>query len=206
MGAAGLLLLLLGLLALGQRLLAAGLLNWEAAFLRGLGASRFSFANAVFFQTFGSDITLVILVGATAGIAVWACRPVAALSIVLAPVMVDIVGRIGWALWHRARPDVLYDGFASPGFHSFPSGHTSKTTATWGVLALLWIAASRSVVERAVVALILLFIVVVVPLGRMAMGVHWPSDVVAGFILGAAWLGVLGYALRFEHKGQDWNG
>jgi undecaprenyl-diphosphatase len=200
-GAGLLLLLLIALLAAGQYLLRIGALEWETAFLVRLGESGpFGFADAVFFQTLGSDPTLVVLVAATAAVAAWCRKPATALSIVLAPVVVDLVGRLGWTLWHRARPDVLYDGLASPGFHSFPSGHTSKTTATWGLLAMLWIAASRSTVERVVVGLLLLLVVVVVPLGRMSMGVHWPSDIAAGFLLGAAWLVVLRVALRHERR------
>jgi membrane-associated phospholipid phosphatase len=198
-GVVALLLLMVMLMKAAQRLLADGRLDWETEFLLWLGESGpFSFANAVFFQTFGTDTTLVILLAATAGIACWMRRPITALSIILAPLVVDIVGRVGWAMWDRGRPDVLYDGLASPGFHSFPSGHTSKSVAAYGFLALLWIAASRSIIERTVVMLLLLGIIVVVPLGRMTMGVHWPSDIAGGFILGVAWVAVLRFGLRYE--------
>lgn len=199
-GVAGLLLLMVGLMLTAQWVLAAGWLDWEAGFLRWLGESGpLGFASGVFFQTFATDITLVILVGATAGIAAWARRPITALSIIMAPAVVDLTGRFGWLLWHRVRPDVLYDGVASPGLHSFPSGHTSKATATYGLLVLIWVAASRSVIERTSAILLLLLIVVLVPLGRMTMGVHWPSDIAGGFILGAAWLAVLRVGLRYEN-------
>jgi membrane-associated phospholipid phosphatase len=200
-GVATLLLLMVVLMKAAQQLLATGRLDWETAFLLRLGESGpFSFADAVFFQTFGTDTTLVILLAATAGIACWMRRPLTALSIILAPFVVDIVGRVGWAMWERGRPDVLHDGIASPGFHSFPSGHTSKSVAAYGFLALLWIAASRSIIERTVVVLLLLGIIVVVPLGRMTMGVHWPSDIAGGFILGVAWVAVLRYGLRHERR------
>jgi undecaprenyl-diphosphatase len=200
-GVATLLLLMVVLMKAAQQLLATGRLDWETAFLLRLGESGpFSFADAVFFQTFGTDTTLVILLAATAGIACWMRRPLTALSIILAPFVVDIVGRVGWAMWERGRPDVLHDGIASPGFHSFPSGHTSKSVAAYGFLALLWIAASRSIIERTVVVLLLLGIIVVVPLGRMTMGVHWPSDIAGGLILGVAWVAVLRYGLRHERR------
>jgi membrane-associated phospholipid phosphatase len=200
-GVVALLLLMMVLMKAAQQLLADGRLDWETEFLLRLGESGpFSFADAVFFQTFGTDTTLVILLVATAGIACWMRRPITALSIILAPLVVDLVGRVGWAMWERARPDVLYDGLASPGFHSFPSGHTSKSVAAYGFLALLWIAASRSIIERIVVVLLLLGIIVVVPLGRMTMGVHWPSDIAGGFILGVVWVAVLRYGLRYERR------
>jgi membrane-associated phospholipid phosphatase len=200
-GVVALLLLMVALMKTAQHLLADGRLDWETDFLLWLGESGpFSFADAVFFQTLGTDTTLVILLAATAGIACWMRRPITALSIILAPLVVDLVGRVGWAMWDRARPDVLHDGLASPGFHSFPSGHTSKSVAAYGFLALLWMAASRSTIERIAIALLLLAIAVVVPLGRMTMGVHWPSDIAGGFVLGVTWVAVLRFGLRLERR------
>jgi undecaprenyl-diphosphatase len=200
-GVIGMLLLMVVLMRVAQHLLAAGMLDWETGFLLWLGTDGpFRFADAVFFQTFGTDITLVILLTSTAGIAVWARRPMTALSIVIAPLGVDLIGRVGWLMWDRARPDVLWEGIASPGFHSFPSGHTSKTFAAYGFLAMLWIIASRSLLERAIALLMFTFIIVVVPLGRMTIGVHWPSDVLAGYVLGLVWVAVLAWALRYEHR------
>jgi undecaprenyl-diphosphatase len=172
--------------------LGRGLLDWEPAFLMWLGFDApLSFSTAVFLQTPGSDPTLFILVALTAGMAAWARRPIVCLSILLAAIVPDIVGRFGWLIWSRGRPDLLYEGIASPGFHSFPSGHTSKTVAVYGLLALLWIRASGSLLEKALAVLLLIVIVTAVPLGRMAMGVHWPSDVMGGMVIGAAWLAVL---------------
>jgi membrane-associated phospholipid phosphatase len=192
LGVAGMLVLMIALRFLAEWALARGLLAWESAFLVWLGTGApIRFSTAVFLQTPGSDPTLIILVGLAAGIAAWARRPIACVSIVLAAVVPDLVGRFGWLIWSRARPDLLYEGVASPGFHSFPSGHTSKTFAVYGILTLLWIRASGSRLEKAAAVALLAVVAVVVPLGRMAMGVHWPSDVLGGLVIGAAWLAVL---------------
>jgi membrane-associated phospholipid phosphatase len=198
-GAVGMLVLMVVLMLGGQWLAETGRLDWEPAFLLWLGEhGPFRFSSAVFFQTFGTDITLIILISATALTAAWNRRPITAVSIVLAPLVVDLIGRVGWMMWDRARPDLLHEGIASPGFHSFPSGHTSKTIAIYGFLTLLLWRASRSVVERLLALIIVVFISTVVPIGRMTMGVHWPSDVIAGAILGIAWIVVLGWGLRYE--------
>jgi undecaprenyl-diphosphatase len=200
-GVAFMLVLMYGLMRAARSALDAGRLDWETAFLERLGTDGpFGFASAVFFQTFGTDITLVILLATTAGIAAWARRPITALSIIAAPLVVDLVGRVGWMMWDRARPDVLWDGLASPGLHSFPSGHTSKSFAAYGFLTVIWIAASRSLVERAVAVILLSAIVIVVPLGRMTMGVHWPSDIVGGYVLGVTWVAILAWAHRYERR------
>lgn len=198
-GAAGMPLLMVGLVAGARRLAAAGALDREPQFLVRLGAGApLRFSSAVFLQTFGSDVVLVLIVVVTAGLAVRLHRPITAASLVLAPLVTDLTGRFGWLLWDRARPTVLHDGFASPGFHAFPSGHTSKTLALYGLLAILWLRASGSTAEKILVLIALGFIVVVVPLARMIMGVHWPSDVLGGALLGGAWLAILATGLRFE--------
>jgi membrane-associated phospholipid phosphatase len=200
-GAAFMLVLMWVLVRAAQALIARGDMAWETDFLLWLGHdSGYSFATGVFFQTFGTDITLVILLTAASALAVWRRRPITALSIWLAPLVVDLVGRVGWAMWDRARPDVLWEGVASPAFHSFPSGHTSKTFAAYGFLTLLWFLASRSGLERALAVLMFAFIAVVTPMGRMLIGVHWPSDVIAGWLLGITWVAILGWAHRFERR------
>lgn len=188
-GAVGMFALMAVLRFAAERALDSGRLDWERPFIQWLGTSGpFGFSDAVFFQTFGSDITLVILVAATAGIAAWMRLPIISLSIILAALVPDLVVRFGWAIWSRARPDILYDGIASPGFHSFPSGHAAKTMAVYGFLVALWLGASRNAVEKAVACFALAFIAIAVPLGRMAMGVHWPSDVIAGLVIGLIWM------------------
>lgn len=192
----------LAVIEVAQAMLAAGMLDWEAEFLRGLeAAGLMSFSFAVWYQTFGTDITLAILLILAAGLAIWAGRPMIGIALPIAWVGVDLAVRLGWAVWARSRPDVIMGGMASPGFHSFPSGHTGKTIAAYGILTWLWFRASRSVIERIFAVLVFVFIALVVPTGRMRMGVHWPSDVIAGAVIGLAWAALLLFAARKERVG-----
>jgi membrane-associated phospholipid phosphatase len=200
-GACVLAVLVVVLVRIGRAMEGAGGLRWEESFLQRLGErGPFTFSTAVWYQTFGTDITLVILVLLTAGIAVHMRKPISAWSIVLAYIAIDPAVRLGWLLWDRARPHVLYDGVAVPAFHSFPSGHTGKTLAVYGILTMIWIRSSRSFVERSCALLMLAAVAVVVPLGRLSMGVHWPSDIIAGWIIGLFWLIVLASGLRLERS------
>lgn len=93
----------------------------------------------------------------------------------------------------RARP-VLDEAVAhAPGF-SFPSGHAMNTAAAGIVVtALVWpLLGPRA---RAVVPLVAGLLVVLTGLDRVLLGVHYPSDVVAGVVLGCAAAGgsYLGY-------------
>lgn len=69
---------------------------------------------------------------------------------------------------------------------SFPSGHTTGTAALVTVLLLLVLPALTGR-GRAVVVLTGEATIGAVGLSRMVLGVHWASDVVAGWLLGSAW-------------------
>ncbi len=81
----------------------------------------------------------------------------------------------------RPRPP---DPVADAGGYSFPSGHTLNSTVTYGIAALMvWRSALPSPV-RVGIAASLGVLVVLVALSRIALGVHYPSDVVAGWLAG----------------------
>jgi len=177
------------LVRLVQHLLASGALAWERPFeAHAIAASPISISSAIWFQTIGTDVTLWILVALTGGIAVWARRPFRALAILFAYVVMDLVVRVGWATWHRLRPDLVLGGAITPGFASFPSGHTAKTLAVYGILAWFWARASRSWLERILAFVIVAVLDVLTAYGRMRMGAHWPTDLLGGVALGLFWL------------------
>ena len=189
--------LVLGLEGLVRHLAANGALAWERPFeARALARSPLSISSGIWFQTIGTDITLWILVALTAGIAVWVRRPFRALAIVAAYVVLDLVVRIGWATWHRHRPDLVLGGAIAPGFASFPSGHTGKAVAVYGILAYFWASASRSWLERTGAFLIVLLLAFLTACGRTLLGAHWPTDLIGGFVLGLFWLILSIAALR----------
>jgi len=85
----------------------------------------------------------------------------------------------------RARPAVEH--LQAVTGSSFPSGHTTQAAAFWLSLALALgrVTASRRAARLAVVAALL--ITLVVGWSRVYLGVHYPSDVIAGFLLGGGW-------------------
>ena len=82
----------------------------------------------------------------------------------------------------RARPAVA-DPVWQHGGLSFPSGHATNTTAmTLGLALLLWPRAAP--LTRRLLATGSTLLVVVVCLDRVFLGVHYPSDVIAGVVFG----------------------
>ncbi|MET0422316.1 MAG: phosphatase PAP2 family protein [Actinoplanes sp.] len=98
------------------------------------------------------------------------------------------------ALVGRVRP-VVADPVAYGMGNSFPSGHTLGSTIVYGSLALVVLSVVRGRARAAVIALAAV-LVVAIGLTRIALGVHFLSDVLAGWLLGAAWVSVTAYAFR----------
>lgn len=97
---------------------------------------------------------------------------------------------------HRARPVVSDPVSHAPGY-SFPSGHAANAAAVaTALILLLWPMLSRRARTVAVVLGSLYYLVTA--LDRVYLGVHFPSDVFAGVLIGvgivvASYLGYLGW-------------
>lgn len=86
----------------------------------------------------------------------------------------------------RARPAVS-EPVAHAGGYSFPSGHAQNATVAAGVLVVVFLPALRG--RRRTAALIAAPVwVLLVCFSRVGLGVHFVSDVVAGVVVGVAWV------------------
>jgi undecaprenyl-diphosphatase len=93
------------------------------------------------------------------------------------------------ALVHRPRPTAdLVHVTAQIGYGSFPSGHALNTLAFYGFLALLAVELVQPRGLRLAAVAACVAIVVGIGFARVYVGEHWPTDVLGGYLLGAAWL------------------
>jgi undecaprenyl-diphosphatase len=87
---------------------------------------------------------------------------------------------------HRTRPVVSQPFVHEPGA-SFPSGHSQAAVVGFGVLLLVFLPVlGRG--WRLVAVAVSILAVVLIGFSRVALAAHYVSDVLAGFVLGAAWL------------------
>jgi undecaprenyl-diphosphatase len=90
-----------------------------------------------------------------------------------------------WA-FHRSRPDIAR--LVKVTGYSFPSGHAMISFAFYGMLAyLMWINLKTKKLKYFFTSLFL-FLVFAIGISRIYLGVHYPSDVLAGFAAGGFWL------------------
>jgi membrane-associated phospholipid phosphatase len=93
------------------------------------------------------------------------------------------------ALVHRPRPTPdLVRVAADIQFGSFPSGHVLNITAFYGFLAYLAAVALRPAWARRLTVTVCCVSIVAIGYARVYSGEHWPTDVLAGYVVGAAWL------------------
>lgn len=174
----------------------SGALAWEAEVLRAIEREGPKFSMAIFLEPLGNALLLVPMLFGVAASAVWGGRPLRGLTVVGAFFLADVAVGLGWLAWNRPRPDLIAGGLAAPGLHSFPSGHVAQAAASFGIVVYLWMANTRSALERVFAALCWIGAVGLVALARLRLGAHWPTDVIAGAVVGLAWLGVSIAALR----------
>jgi undecaprenyl-diphosphatase len=86
----------------------------------------------------------------------------------------------------RLRPDLAFADHAAWGM-SFPSGHASMSAIVFLTLGALLANTRSRWVERVFILATASIATFLVGLSRVALGVHWATDVLAGWALGAAW-------------------
>ncbi len=104
-------------------------------------------------------------------------------------------------LFLRERPDVLR--LVEVSGYSFPSGHSMNNMTLYTILILLLLALVKDSVKSRILILSIFIIPVLIGFSRIYLGVHYPSDVLAGLLAGF-WVGSLMFLLynRFILKNK----
>lgn len=86
----------------------------------------------------------------------------------------------------RPRPDLVPVDVRLSSY-SFPSGHAMMSTVAYLTLGTLLAEAVRSAALRIYLLAVAVILAVAVGFSRVYLGVHWPTDVLAGWAIGAVW-------------------
>ena len=86
----------------------------------------------------------------------------------------------------RPRPDIVpHEVYAAAS--SFPSGHSMLSALTYLTLGAILARSHERKLLKAYFLLIAVFLTVLIGVTRVYLGVHWPTDVLAGWTAGAVW-------------------
>lgn len=108
-------------------------------------------------------------------------------------------------VFHRARPEPYFN-FPLPTSYSFPSGHALSAACFYGMLALLVAARVQRLSYRLAIWMACSAMIVMIGVSRIYLGVHYPSDVAAGYATACVWLVALALAqerLKSSSTGLD---
>ncbi len=114
----------------------------------------------------------------------------AAGTFVLDPVLKDLVGRL--------RPVVAHPLAHGLG-NSFPSGHALNSTVCYGAVLLVFLPVARGNWRKAFTTVIFALIALI-GISRILLGVHFVSDVLGGWAIGVAWLGITTTAFELTRR------
>jgi len=133
----------------------------------------------------GTGVLALVTLGAVAYLAMsrrWHTA-LFVLVAVMGGVTVSSLLKLGFA---RPRPDLVPHG-AVVFTNSFPSGHAMMSAVVYLTLGNLFARAHKATAIKVYFVAAALCVTLLVGVSRVYLGVHWPSDVLAGWALGGCW-------------------
>jgi undecaprenyl-diphosphatase len=113
-----------------------------------------------------------------------------------------ILNRVLKLAFQRPRPEPYFD-LPVPNSFSFPSGHALLSLCFYGALAILITSHLRSRRGKVAVWILTAILILLIGLSRIYLGMHFGSDVVAGFSAAFIWITTLHLAQRIWQLASD---
>jgi len=129
-------------------------------------------------------------------------RPRHALILAATVGLADVSSEMLKRVYDRPRPDLVPHG-AYVYSASFPSGHSTLSAAMYLTLAMLVASLEPHRGAKVMVYVLAALLVLSIGVSRVYLGVHWPSDVIAGWSLGADWALAAWWMLSLVGHGED---
>ena len=98
----------------------------------------------------------------------------------------------------RPRPQPFFDTIL-PASYSFPSGHSLASFCFYGALAAILAARTDKLWLQITVWISAAIMVLLIGISRIYLGVHYPSDVLAGFVVGLIWVVTIAIGDKLVH-------
>jgi undecaprenyl-diphosphatase len=133
--------------------------------------------------------TVVLMIVAVAALFLWHTQHKHSARLLLAAVAGNIIlNGVLKLVFHRDRPTV-FEWQTTAVSSSFPSGHAMSATVCYGTVAYLVIRLQKHRWSRVLTGAAAVVLILLICATRLYLGVHYPSDVIAGILVGLAWAG-----------------
>jgi undecaprenyl-diphosphatase len=173
---------------LGEHVRSGSTQAFDVAVLRWLGEhhTRLLTAAAVELTYLGTGTVVLMIVG-VAALFLWHTEHKHSARLLLAAVAGNILLNGALKLvFHRPRPDVFAWQTVAVS-SSFPSGHAMSATVCYGTVAYLVARLQKHRWSRVLTLTGAVVLILLICATRLYLGVHYPSDVLAGILVGLAW-------------------
>jgi undecaprenyl-diphosphatase len=197
----GLVVGLLGLLWLGSEVLEGDIFALDKAILRGLRTAQdvslpigphWLAAAAIDITALGGVTVLTIITVLVVGFLIASRKSSTALFVAAAVASGAIVSAVLKGIFVRPRPEIV-PHLVQVSSTSFPSGHAMNSAMVYLTLAALLARSQERTSVRLYLLGIAILLTLLVGMTRVFLGVHWPSDVIGGWSIGAIWAVVCSY-------------
>jgi undecaprenyl-diphosphatase len=154
------------------------------------------------FTALGGVAVLTLMTLAVIGYLLLAGKRNAAIAVLVAVAGGLILSTLLKLGFNRARPDLVPYG-AVVYTRSFPSGHSMMAAITYLTLGALLARVEGTLRIKIYLLTVAVFLTVLVGVSRVYLGVHWPTDVAAGWAVGAAWALLCSLVMRrLQRRGK----
>lgn len=173
---------------LAEHVMAGGTQAFDEAALRWIGSHHSpALDDAMLEITALGTSTVVIMIVGVAGLFLSLTKhKYSALLLLVATIGGSLLDTVLKIQFGRPRPHVFTWG-THAAMSSFPSGHAMSATIVYSTVAYLAARLQKRTWARWATMLLAAVIIVMIGISRMYLGVHYPSDVLAGAIVGLSW-------------------
>ena len=163
---------------------------FDTAVLRWIGARHTPFLTTIMTEVtpLGTGVVVLTIVGVAAAF-LWGTEHKHSARLLLAATAGSILlNNVLKLYFDRPRPEV-FERLTHTASSSFPSGHAMSATVVYGTVGYLLARLHKHPWARAITLLLAVTMILLICFSRLYLGVHYPSDVLAGIIIGLAWSG-----------------
>ncbi len=178
----------IGFAQLAEYVLKGGTQTFDVAILKWIHLHQTPVLTQLMVEmTYLGTGTVVLTVVGVAALFLWHTAHKHSARLLLAATVGNIILNGALKLvYHRARPTV-FEWQTVAVSSSFPSGHAMSATVVYGTVAYLLVRLQKHTWAKAMTLSGAVILILLICLTRLYLGVHYPSDVLGGIIVGLAW-------------------